>query len=193
MAAIDNLLVALNERTIAQRVALAHDEARMRYPLRNNTVADFDEFSDIVADYYNCHFTCCVSRGGSLPRSEAAGRAKEILEREYRRRGGDIITAFNDAHDATNGGLRVILDKLAEALKAEAVERYIREMFDRHVAPNSWEDKLDTIRGFVARCGANLASSIQADQLERYTQNYQELIRSYVDSLRQTSSIFRRL
>lgn len=193
MAAIDNLLSALDERHMAQRVGLAHDEARMRYPLQSNTVDTFDRFSDIVADYYNYHFTLCVSGGGALGRAEAAGRAKELLEKEYRRQNGDIITAFNDANDGTNGGLRVVLDKIAEALKAESVERYIREMFDRHVTPNSWELKVEIIRQFIRQCGANLASSIRADQPERYAQNYQELIRSYVDSLQRTSSIFRRL
>jgi hypothetical protein len=193
MAVIDNLLAALDERRIAQQIGLRHDEARMRYHLQRNTVANFDEFSDIIADYYNHHFTSCVSNGGGLPRSEAAGRAKEMLEKEYRRYGGDIVTAFNDAHDGTNGGLRVVLDKLAEATKAEGVERYIREMFDRHVTPNAWEQKVEIIRQFIARCGANLASSIRADQPERYAQNYQDLIRSYVRSLQNTSAIFRRL
>jgi len=193
MAVIDSLLVALDERQIAQRIGLRHDEARMRYQLRRNTVANFDEFSDIIADYYNHHFTKCVSGGGSLLRSEAAGRAKEALEKEYRRRDGDIVTAFNDAHDGTNGGLRVVLDLLAEAIKAEAVERYIREMFDRYVAPNAWEQKVDLIRQFVARCGEYLSSLIRADQPERYAQNYQELIRSYVRGLQNTSAIFRRL
>ena len=66
-------------------------------------------------------------------------------------------------------------------------------MFDRHVAPNSWEDKVEIIRQFIAQCGANLSSSIDAKEPERYAQNFQELIRSYVQSLQTTSSIFRRL
>ena len=78
MAAIDTLLAALDDREIAQQIGLPHDEARMRYPLHSNTVADFDEFSDVIADYYNYHFGECVSRGGSLSRSESAGRAKEV-------------------------------------------------------------------------------------------------------------------
>jgi len=193
MAAIDNLLKALDEREMAQRVGLKHDEARMSYPLQRNTVADFDAFTDVIADYYNHHFSKCVSGGGTVSRSEAAGRAKEILEKEYRRRNGDIVAAFNDAHDGTNGGMRVILDKIAEALKIESVERYIRDMFDKHVAPNSWDDKVEIIRQFIAQCGANIASSIDPKQPERYAQNFQELIRSYVQSLQTTSSIFRRL
>jgi len=193
MATIDILLEALDERNIAQHVALAHDETRAGYPLKSNTAGDFDQFSRLISDYYNHHFSRCISGGGTLPGTEASGRAKEILEHEYRRRNGDIVAAFNDAHDGTNGGLRVQLDLIAEALKAESVERYIREMFDRYVAPNSWEDKVEIIRQFIRQCGANLNSSIRADQPERYAQNFRELIHSYVVSLQRTSAIFRRL
>jgi hypothetical protein len=193
MADIDNLLTALNERTIAQRVGIPHDEARMRYPIDRTTVDSFGQFSDIIADYYAYHFARCVAHGGSLTRTEAAGRAKEILEQEYRHRDGDIVTAYNDAHDGTNGGLRVVLDTIAEALKAESVRRFTRDVFDHYVAPNDWDRKVEIIRQFIAQCGNSLASSIRVNQPERYAQNYQELINAYVSALRRTSAIFRRL
>jgi hypothetical protein len=193
MASIDNLLAELDERTIAQRIGIPHDETRMRYSLRANTVGNFNEFTWTIADYYNKHFTSCVSHGGSLSASEAASRAKELLEREYRRRGGDIVTAYNDAHDGTNGGLRLVLDTIAEGLKAESVEGYIRDAFDRYVTPNSWEQKVEIIRQFIAQCGVHLASSIRTNQPERYASNFRELIQSYVTALQRTSSIFRRL
>ncbi len=190
---IDSLLAELDEKAIAQRIGIPHDEARMRYPLHSNTAGSFDEFSWIIGDYYNTHFTAVISHGGKLPTPEAASRAKELLEKEYRRRNGDIVMAYNDAHDGTNGGMRVVLDTIAEGLKAESLERYIRDAFDRYVSPNSWEQKVEIIRQFIARCGVNLGSSIRPDQPERYAQNYQELIRSYVTALQQTSRIFRRL
>jgi hypothetical protein len=193
MAAIDNLLAELDERRMAERVAMPHDEVRARFPLRKNTAEDFDQYTDLLGEYYNHHYTQCVTRGGSLPRAEAVGRAKEILEHQYRRRNGNIVTAYNDAHDGTNGGLRVQLDLIADALKTESVERYVRDVFDRHVRPNAWAEKVSIIRQFIARCGANLASVIQADQPERYAQDYQALVFSYVQALQATSAIFRRL
>jgi hypothetical protein len=165
----------------------------MRYPLRTNTVSSFTEFSNLIGDYYNHHFTTCVSNGGTLSRTEATGRAKEILQREYDRHHGDIVSAFNDAHDGTNGGMRRILDHIAEGLKAESVRRYIEAVFDRHVAPNSWEDKVEIIRQLIAHCDDHLTSSIQTDQPERYARDFQELIRSYVAGLQRTSTVFRRL
>lgn len=193
MATISSLLSDLNERTIAQRVGIKHDERRMRYLLNSNTVADYSEFRAHITDYFNYHYTGCVSHGGQLSSSEAYGRVKELLEKEYRKRGGNIVSGFNDTRDGTNGGLRVVLDTVAEALKAESVERYITDAFDRHVAPNSWEQKVDMIKQFIAHCGPYLSSSIHTTQPERYAHDYSELIRSYVEGLRQTSSIFRRL
>jgi hypothetical protein len=192
MVSINSLLAALDERTIAQGVGLAHDQVRLQYPLRSNVVGDFDEYADVLGQYYNYHFTACVSNGGRLSASEARSRAKEAIEREYRRRGGDIVSAFNDAHDGTNGGLRTQLDALADALKAQSVERYTRDAFDRHVAPNRWEDKVEIIRQFIARFGALLGGAIDVARPERYAQNYEELIRAYVRALQQTSSMFRR-
>ncbi len=192
MGNINALLEALDERTIAKKIAIANDETRMQYQLRSNTVSSFDEFSSIIADYYNYHFTKCVSGGGSLSSAEAGGRAKEIIEREYRKRGGDIVAACNNAQDGTNGGMRAVLDIISEGIKADSAERYIREMFDRHVAPNSWDDKVEIIRQFMRRCGGELAGSVDLQQPEAYASNYEGLIRSYVTALQQTSSMFRR-
>lgn len=167
MPSIHPVLAALDEREIARRVARPHDKARMRYPLRRNTVDSFDEFVDGIGDYYAYHLAACLGNGGRLSREEATGRAKELLDREYRRRHGDILSAFNDAHDGLNGGMRGVLDAIAEGLKFESMERYMRSVFDRHIAPNSWEAKVEIIRQFVRVCGAHIASSFRADQPER--------------------------
>jgi hypothetical protein len=193
MATINNLLSALDEREIARCVAVPHDQARIEYHLSLNTVGNFGQFSDEISDYYNHHHTRCVSHGGTFGRDDAYGKAKELLEKEYRKKRGDIVSAFNDAHDGTNGGMRVVLDTIAESLKAEAVENYITSIFDRYVTPNSWEDKVSIISQFISCFGPYLPSSIIASQPERYAQNYSELIRSYTDGLRQMSPVFRSL
>jgi len=193
MTSVNSLIYELNERSIARTIGIPHDEARMRYPLSENTVGSFDEFNRIIGNFLNYQVSSCISHGGSLSTSQAASWAKEIVDREYRRRGSDIVGAYNDAHDGTNGGLRAVLDIIADGLKADSVERYIRDAFDRHVTPNSWTKKVEMIRQFIDYCGNHLSSSIRRDQPERYAQNYMELIRSYVAALQQTSSIFRRL
>lgn len=192
MSQFTDLLDALDERTIAQQVTRAHDEARMSYALTQNTVDEFDEFSEQLALYYIHHFTTCVSVGGNLSQSDARQRARQLVENAYRQHKGDIVMAFNDAHDGTNGGLRVILDEIADALKAEAVENHISDAFDHFVRPNSWEDRLEIIRQFIDHAHNFLGDAIDPNTPERYARDYKELIRAYADGLRQTSRIFRR-
>jgi len=192
MGSLENLIEAMNELVIARKVGIKHDEARMQYKLSRITVGSFQEFSDVIADYYNHHVSQCVVHGGFMSRTEAAGRAKEVIEQEYRRQGGNIITAYNDAHDGTNGGLRIVLDRIAEKLKADSVELYIRDAFDTYVDPSSYEQKVDIIRQFLARYGHMLSPSIRVDQPERYAQNYEELIKAYVEALKKTESVFRK-
>ena len=193
MAVFNSLTAELDERIIARLLGIIHDEGRMRYGLDSNTVNSMDEFRYVITDFYNHQYTTCVSQGGELPASEAYGRAKELLEREYRRRNGNIVSAFNDAHDGTNGGMRSVLDIITDGLKAEVIERYVTDVFDRYVALNNWEDKVEIIRQFISCCGSMLSSSIVANQPERYAHDYSGLIRSYVEGLRRTSAMFRRM
>lgn len=193
MTMINQLLNALDERTIAREVGAAHDEARMSFPLSTNTASDFRHFEMLIGEYYNHHFSQCVGRGGRLSSSEAQSRAKQVLDQAYRREGGDSVMAFNDAHDGTNGGLRVVLDQIADALKEEAVEHYVRSAFDRYVTPNAWNEQVAIIRDFINRYGHALGNSIDPKTPERYAKDYRTLIRAYVDGLRQTSRVFRRM
>ena len=193
MSAIHDILTALDERNLARTVTSKHDDARVQFALRSNTVGSFREFTALLGRYYNHHFSACLSRGARLLPFEAEERAKLVVEGLYRKLRGDLSMAFNDARDSTNGGIRVILDGIADALKEEAVENYTRSVFDRYVSPVEWDEKVGIIREFIAECGLHLSPSIHAQQPERYAHDYRELIRAFTDNLRQTSRLFRRL
>ena len=193
MVSYDSLARALDEREIANRVAIPHDEARARYALSSNRVSTFDEFTDQITRYLDYHYSTCVVDGGRLSPSEARSEAKQLLESRLRRGEGDIVTWFVRAHDGIDGGLRVCLDNLAEALKERAVAHYIRDTFDLHLAPNSWEDKVELIRQWIRNADPYLSGSIRTDQAERYAHDYVPLIEEYSRALRRSSAMFRKL
>jgi len=193
MVSYDSLARALDEREIARRVAIRHDEARARYPLSSIRVTSFEEFTDAITRYYDYHFATCISGGGHLPLGEARSEVKQLLESQLRRGEGDIVTWFVRARDGTEGGLRAALDGIAEGLKARAVANYVRDAFDRHVAPHRWEDKVEIIRQFIRSVGPYLSGSIRADQPERYAHEYVSLIQEYSRALQRSSAMFRRL
>jgi hypothetical protein len=193
MVSYDSLARALNEHEIANRVAIPHDEVRARYALSKNTVATFGEFTEVITSYYIYHYTTCVAPGAHLNRTDAASEAKSLLESQLRRGEGDINTYFVRARDGLDGGMRVVVDALAEGLKGRAVTNYVRHVFDQHVSPESFKDKVELIRQFIRSCGSQLASSIRADEIERYAHDWQALVNEYSHSLQRTSAMFRRL
>lgn len=193
MVSYDSLARALDEREIATRVAIPHDDARARYALTRTTVRTFQEFMDVATEYYTYHYTTCVGRGAQLSPLEARSETKSLLESQLRRGEGDIATYFVRARDGLDGGMKGVVDAVADGLKTRAIANYVRDVFDLHVAPHEWEDKVEIIRQFIKTAGPYLHVAIDHAHVERYARDYRELIQDYVRALRSTSAMFRRL
>lgn len=188
---IEPLLSALSETTVAREAGNAHDTARLSYTPPLNPITSYAAFEELVGDYVVYHHERCVAPGGRLSRDQAIGMGEQMLEQVYRRDGGNRLTAYQDATDGTNGGVRTILDHLANGFKAEAVEHYTRRVFSDHVSPADWYGKVAMVREFLNVHGPLLGPAIDQNCPERYAENYEELVRAYVAGLRRTSSMFR--
>ena len=192
MSIIDSLLNEISEETITDKVARLHDAYRMGYSSGSNTVNTYDDFSERIGDYYQGHFAECIAGGVRLPRTEAEGRAKQIIEQNYRNHGG-IEAAYMDCHLGHNGGLRRILDIIADHIKEEAIYHYVRHQFDTHVSPASYEQRVEIMRQFFDRYGAFLSPSIRTDQPQRYAHDYKNLVNNLIAGMQKASAGFRRL
>ena len=193
MALIDQLFAALDERLIAREVTGPHDNFRAAFAVPDDVAATFEAYSDFIGDYYNLHYSACVAHGGHLSRDAANQSARDVVEREYRRRGGDIVTAFSDARDNLNNGIRMHLDLICDALKSQATHYYVKHVFDTLVKPNDWDTQVELIRQFIDACGSHLAVTIDRQHPERYARNYEDLVNAYVMSLRDVSARMRGL
>ena len=188
MPSISALMAELDPRSIARRVGLKHDDARSQYVPRCSRVSTYDEFAGIIGDYYNYHSCRCVTRGGEFSQHQAAGRARQAVERAYRRRDQDISAAFRDARDGTNGGLRRILDTIADHLKGEAIESHIEETLDSHVSPVDPHAQEEVVRQLFEMLGPVLGpveTDLRMSSPQYYAARYRLLIRKISDAARQ--------
>jgi hypothetical protein len=193
MSILRSLLSAIDEYSIAREVSNPHEEARMKFRLHKNVVADFEEFTEVIAKYYQHHYALCVARGGVLSRSDAAGAAKELIERAYRRRQGNLISAFKDGVSGTHGGMRVVIEAISDGIREQAIDRYVRDVFDRHVAPHSFEERVAIMREFMESSGVALPRDMRGQPPERYAHEFQEILRAHVAAVAQVGSVARRL
>lgn len=192
MSRLNLMLKELDEVTLAQRIARPFDQTRLAYRPLSNVVRDHAEFSDILADYVQYVYRECVTPGSSPSRATAAGQAKAFLNQELRRQGGDAVSAYRDCLDSLNGGLRHVLDVLCEAMKAEALEHHMREIFDRYLPPDDWELRVRTVRSFIDFYASALPG-IDRQHPERYAKDVELLVRSLLQASRQMASVFRRI
>ena len=104
----------------------------------------------------------------------------------------DRLHAYSDGKTGVNGGMRAILDTIMDHMKGEAVERHIRDVIDRYIAPSDFNEQVSIVRELISRM-EYVPPYIDPSYPERYARNYEELIRGLVENMRRTSAIFRRL
>lgn len=179
MANIVDILRDLDRRTIAREIGNVHDEARSQYRYLKTTVRDYDEFIDLIGDYFNYHYCTCFSTI-RVDRYVAIARAKDAIEAMYRRRNGDFWSAFADASQGTNGGVGAVLDAIADFLKEEHEREYVAGVLAEYIPSTAFERRVDMVRQFFRYCGHELPASIRVDQPERYAPHLERMIVAYV-------------
>lgn len=177
MVDAEALLWELEQRQIAQRVGLQHDEARLHYDQTYSAVSDNQEFHRVIADYWNHHWSCTSGQGHRIPELPAMVRARQILEKICQRNGRSEMELLWDAIEGTNGGLRGILDQMADAIKAEQVECYISCVIHKHVDPTSRDDHTEIVRQLFDHYRCFLPDWVNPDEPGIYAVHYEKLIR----------------
>ncbi len=167
MVNIRKLIHAIDESTLSRKIGIPHDQARNSFHLNKNTEENFQKFCLICGRYYNHHYSRCISNGTRLPDYVAISKAKEILENEAGRRGGNLLTMFNYAKTGTNSGLRYILDVIAEDLKMKAMNQYVTHVFDSMIPRNSWKEKRMAIVQFIKVYGFQFSGALDLNQIDR--------------------------
>lgn len=188
---ISAVLAALDPRVIAREAGLQHDEARVQFPLAQNTVKDFHEYQDIVVSYYTHHLRAVGRLGPTHEVPCAYGQIVQMLEK---RLGVDMWsndTLFRDACDGTNGGMRTVLDRIAHCLKLWDVEAYVEYHLDKCLNPLAFEARVEVIRQFMAECSPDLLPYLDTQHPERYAADCKRLVSAYIDAVFRTLASFR--
>ncbi|MBT62927.1 MAG: hypothetical protein CML13_06910 [Puniceicoccaceae bacterium] len=188
MTTIEQIKRQLAPRAMADEVTNPHDDARLSYRVESNTVEDMATFLVLIGDYLNHHYEHAL--GASFPELHAQEMAKEIIERSLRRNGGNLISAYHNANTGLNGGVRKVLDTIADDIREEGLRRYINNVLDTYVNPVSFEEKVEIVRELIAVLRID---TVDAENPARYASDYKRLTEIYLENLRRTEEAFFRL
>ncbi len=144
------LLTKLNRDHINKTVLVHHDVARASFHLPKIIVDDFREFNYIVTTYIQHHHRQVGE--GELSTGAAFGEAKRLLKGAFKKDPFQegYAAALQIARDGTMGGMRMILNELAESIKNRAYHDYLDTVFHHYVDVLSKKDNLDLARAFFA-------------------------------------------
>jgi hypothetical protein len=187
----DTVMSMINEQTLAREVDIPIDSARGSYTLPSSTVDTYEEFLGTLHTFY-VHVQRHIIPG--LTEAQDATESRQgviaLLERAFRARGGDKA-ALAIARDGTRGGMRSILDALAEQLKAERQAAYIQRVFKNAVAALDWDENVRFMRGAMRRLGPFLPAELRTEPAERFARNWEAIIQAYVQSLDRVGQLLR--
>jgi len=162
---VNHILDLLDQMQINRRVLQKHDVARETFLLSTIVVRDFEEFKDILTGYVQHHYSTVGE--GLLSNERAFGEGKRILLNSYSRdRHQDgYVAALQDAIDGSNGGMRSILNEVAEAVKRRALDEYVDHVYHQHIDPQSRGTRVVLSRAFYDRFGNILSrAGIEIDE-----------------------------
>ena len=199
---VQDLIDAIHIDVIGRKVERKHDLIRERYEVPKFIVDDYEDFKSIVTGYYQYHFSAMFKSGAEMPDYMAHNHAEIILEnmyppdprltnvRGYLDKRGSYMQAYKNALRGRHGGLVAVIDEIADAMKKEAVDRYISSVFLEYINPTDYDTCVAFMReyidryGHVALPGEDLESPyLLATKIEVVIQNHVRVINELWTSL----------
>ena len=190
---VDRILDLLSQDRINREVLQQHDVARESFQAPSVTVRDHQEFKFLVTSYVEHHKR--VTDGGTPGPAAAFGEGKRILDKAF---GQDqfqegYAAAMQAALSGANGGLRQVLNEIADALKHHALNEYMDHVYHQHINVLSKEDNRELSRAFFQRFGPILQRfGVQVDQ-DTFAWNTRAALEYHRQVIAQITGIARKL
>ncbi len=189
MSRIDNLLRALDDVAIAKMIGNKHDDARLEYP-KPPPINTYEDFLEVIGDYYSYHTTTCIAVGGTISKIEAKGEAERILQEQTRK---DSMILFKDAKNGANGGIRMLLDYIANALKTRSMQGYSNVIIAANVKRDDPRDREEMCKQLFQQYGGLLAADIDLTNPEKYSDELENIIYDILRAKSQMAHTYRRI
>ena len=122
-ATLSSIVAELSERNLAGIIGAPLDRARAAFSIPSVCVEDVNDFNTLVCSLYSS-LQRALGLCADGPNSYLEAEALRTLGRAYAREGG-TDGAQAEAQTGTRGGMRAVLDRLADQYKRERKEAYV--------------------------------------------------------------------
>jgi len=189
---LERVLAELSEENLTEKIGQRLDEARGSYIMDTVTVKNSFEFNDAITAFYAHMFRHTSSPGGHAKRDALSANAIKLVEKAFKKTGG-YKAALSEGKDGTNGGMRLVFDVMTEYLKQEEKGEYITMVFKVTIDPFDWDAKVRFMEAFMERIGPELPADLRDLPAKKLADNWETIIRHYVELKAKVSDLLKRL
>lgn len=189
--AAETLLQELSSESLEREVGWPIDEACLAVRTEHVCVESLDDFRETVTALYTRMrgMSGSLSRD-SLERSETEALA--LVDRAFEREGG-FHGAYAEALQPTRlGGMRHVINVMADRLKHEEMTKRVLLLIVRAVDPHSYPEKVAIAGALFARFKPFLPSEIAQRPVEDVACVWETIARAYAQSLDEARRVFKR-
>jgi hypothetical protein len=189
-ATLDTALTAISAQALVQKIDGPVDAVRAAYVLPSVLVGSYDEFIDAVAAFYLAMLRGTGAAPANAERSVVTMEAMSLVERTFADHGG-LAAAAAESQYGVNGGMRLVLDRLADHYKHEQRSKYINWVLKEFLDPLDWDSKVAVVAALLKRVSPYLPPELRSRPAASFASQYEVLVRAYSDSLEQMKRILR--
>lgn len=148
---INDILALIHQDVIGERVDTPHRIWRENYKVTKFIVDSYDQAVEEILKYYCYHMSMWYNSPVQLkmPADMAFSNVKIILDNTP----GGWIQAIKDCISGRNGGLLEKIDLIAEALRKEAVEKYMSHIVGMFINPMDYNNKVRLMIQYLRQYG----------------------------------------
>jgi hypothetical protein len=189
---LDAILNQLSEENVVKAAGRDIDNACVTFSTDSSVVPSAEAFTEVVTSFY---IHLLSETGVLLTRinSSAAERdALRLVGEAFHKQGG-LKGARLEAEIGVNGGLRAVLDAMADYYRAQAMENHIMFVLETALDDRDRPAKVALIRAFQRRFGRLLPPDIAQIEPEDLVAQWKVIARAYARSLDSLKNLIRRL
>lgn len=187
---LGTILSEIDVDNLCVKISHPIDNARSSFLMESVTADSYEVFNEVISSYFIHLLNHTRQIIDPIEVEVVRSEATALLERAFSSKGG-LGAAWAEARDATQGGLRFVLDSMTDQFKREENEKYVGYVLKSAMDPLDWERKVEIVRNLISRLQNYLPPEIKSNPPERYASNFNEIVKVYVNSIDQFKSYIR--
>jgi hypothetical protein len=190
----DKLLEAIHSEigadNLSSLISSKIDTARSKYLMNSVVVGSYEDFNEIITSFYLHLLRHSRMVAEPVDMEWVGAEAFALLEKAFARKGGSQAALAESRH-AVNGGIRYVLDVIADQFKREECEKYIGYVLKQALDPQDRPSKVKLIETLMERLKPHLPPEITAQPAEQFANHVEQIVRAYAQSMDELTSVFR--